>query len=168
KITNINNCHIFTSIMGKKDKEKFSIRVEYNDEFTPLIVVHQIKNKTSQHNKHKKSPISIGWIIVGQPNNFDFDQSEYPIVLKSKKYSVSSKIDKHYKVENLEIHESDNTCILSTCILRAPKPTETTIIINARIIPSSSSSSIFIHDLRNTGDYEADATFMRRLELLVW
>ncbi|CAG8446362.1 10119_t:CDS:2 [Dentiscutata erythropus] len=144
KITNIQDCHIFASIMNKNEGV-YSLRIEYiNDENSPAIVVHNITSKRIQHKY-----LQIGWIIVGQPNNFDFDiaQTEYPIVLKSKKYSVSSKLGKHYKVE---IPKCDNSYIMSTCILEAAsETTKETFVVGAHIIPSSHSACIFIHDLKD-------------------
>ncbi|CAG8486209.1 23671_t:CDS:2 [Cetraspora pellucida] len=143
KITNIQDCHIFASIMNKDDGV-FSLRVEYiNDESSPAIVVHNITNIQNKY------PIRIGWIIVGQPNNFDFHfvHTEYPIVLKSKKCSVSYKAGKHYRIE---IPDFDGSCMLSTCVLETPsKTTQATFVVGSHIIPSSHLACIFVHDLKD-------------------
>ncbi|CAG8582585.1 28622_t:CDS:2, partial [Dentiscutata erythropus] len=161
KITNIKNCHIFASIMNQ-DEGVLSLRVEYiDDENSPAIIVHNITNKSIPHNH----PIKIGWIIVGQPNNFDFDfvQTEYPIVFESKKYSVSSKEGKHYKVE---FPKYDNSYILSTCVLEAAsKTTKETLVVGAHIIPSSHSACIFVHDLK--GELVNDDELLQRLKFSI-
>ncbi|CAG8742630.1 12657_t:CDS:2, partial [Gigaspora rosea] len=159
KITNIQDCHIFATIMNKNEGV-FSLRIEYiNNENSPVIVVHKItKNKLIQY-EHLK----IGWIIVGQPNNFDFDftQTEYPIVLKSKKCSISSKEGKHYKVE---IPKHDDSYILCTCVLEtASKTVKETFVIGSHIISSSNSACIFVHDLK--GNAINDDELLQRLKL---
>ncbi|KAF0553680.1 kinase-like protein [Gigaspora margarita] len=159
KIANIQDCHIFATIMNKNEGV-FSLRVEYiNNENSPVIVVHKItKNKLIQH-EHLK----IGWIIVGLPNNFDFDftQTEYPIVLKSKKCSISSKDGNHYKVE---IPKHDDSYILSACVLETvSKTVKETFVIGSHIISSSNSACIFVHDLK--GKAINDDELLQRLKL---
>ncbi|KAF0553676.1 kinase-like protein [Gigaspora margarita] len=159
KITNIKDCHIFASIMNQEDGV-FSVRVEYIDENIPVIVVHNITYKSIRY----EHPIKIGWIIVGQPNNFDFDftQAKYPIVLKSKKYSVTSKVGKHYKVE-IPKHSS---CILSTCVLETTSiTTKETLVVGAHIIPFSHSACIFVHDLKD--EFVNDDGLLQKLKLFV-
>ncbi|CAG8682015.1 8894_t:CDS:2, partial [Gigaspora rosea] len=161
KITNIKDCHIFTSIMNQEDGI-FSVRVEYiDDENIPVILVHNITYKSIRY----EHPIKIGWIIVGQPNNFDFDfaQTKYPILLKSKKYSVTSKVGKNYKVE---IPKYNNSCILSTCVLETTsKTTKETLVVGAHIIPFSHSACIFVHDLKD--EFVNDDELLQKLKLTI-
>ncbi|CAG8748868.1 483_t:CDS:2, partial [Racocetra persica] len=69
KITNIHDCRIFASIMNKEFRGIFSIRVEYEDEGTPLIIAHHI--------------------TMGYPEAFDFDNTE--MILRSREHTVSEK-----------------------------------------------------------------------------
>ncbi|CAG8684486.1 45244_t:CDS:2 [Gigaspora margarita] len=100
KITKVNNCYIFASIIDKNDRDIFSLRVVYVHEHMPLIVVHL---KKSLHKKHKNSPIKVGWIIVGPPTNFDIDQTKCPVMIKS---------------GEIEFFKS---CTLNTCVLGLPE-----------------------------------------------
>ncbi|CAG8552719.1 25669_t:CDS:2 [Gigaspora rosea] len=94
KIAKISNCYIFASFIDKSDRETFSLRICYKNEHVPLIIVHP---KKPLHKKCKNSPIKVGWIIVGQPINFDFDQTKYPVVLK--------RINNQYKIESSKHEE---------------------------------------------------------------
>ncbi|CAG8777412.1 15514_t:CDS:2, partial [Racocetra fulgida] len=159
KVTNIQDCHIYASIMNKDDGV-FSLRVEYiNDEKSPAIVVHNITNTQNKY------PIRIGWIIVGQPNHFDFDfvHTKYHIVLNSKKYSVSHKVGKHYKIE---IPKFGSSCILSTCALETPSKTpQATFVVGSHIIPSRNLACIFVHDLKDNAIN--DDEILQKLKLTI-
>ncbi|CAG8486167.1 23669_t:CDS:10 [Cetraspora pellucida] len=112
KITKITNCYIFASILDKKDRDIFSLRIGYIDEHTPLFIVHL--KKPSYIKKYKNYPIKYGWIIVGQPTNFDFDRIKYPVVLKSGELPTSN-VDKLCKIEFSKYRE------LNTCALGQPE-----------------------------------------------
>ncbi|CAG8701519.1 10364_t:CDS:2, partial [Cetraspora pellucida] len=111
KITKITNCYIFASILDKKDRDVFSLRIGYIDEHTPLFIIHL---KKPSYKKYKNYPIKYGWIIVGQPTNFDFDRIKYPVVLKSGELPTS-KVDKLCKIEFSKYRE------LNTCALGQPE-----------------------------------------------
>ncbi|RIB28703.1 hypothetical protein C2G38_1397462 [Gigaspora rosea] len=110
KIAKISNCYIFASFIDKSDRETFSLRICYKNEHVPLIIVHP---KKPLHKKCKNSPIKVGWIIVGQPINFDFDQTKYPVVLK--------RINNQYKIESSKHEEVIKSCILNTCVFGRPE-----------------------------------------------
>ncbi|CAG8593487.1 7375_t:CDS:2 [Racocetra fulgida] len=149
KIEDIYKCHIFASIMNENDRTALSLRVEYEDEYTPIIVVHLIQHKDKKNFllRRKKSTFSfrLGWIIVGQPKNFDFDltESPYPVILRS--YELTN-----FKIENDRIripfdqipklHEQKlkETCILSTCVLKIASINENSgqIIIGSHVSTS--------------------------------
>ncbi|RIB28699.1 hypothetical protein C2G38_1397369 [Gigaspora rosea] len=106
KITKVDNCYIFASIIDKNDRDIFSLIVGYVHEHMPLIVVHL---KKPLHKKHKNSPIKVGWIIVGPPINFDIDQTKCPVMIKSGEIESS---------KNRNVIES---CALNTCVLGFPE-----------------------------------------------
>ncbi|CAG8495462.1 4717_t:CDS:2 [Racocetra persica] len=123
-INNIYDCQIFASIMNKghrnilslmnkEHRNIFSLHVEYIDENTPEIFINCIPVKKSQQQK-----ISIGWIIVGYPRNFDFDNTD--VILKSDKYLVSEK-GTHFVAKDLGYEVTG--CILCTCVIEAPEKT---------------------------------------------
>ncbi|CAG8701546.1 6638_t:CDS:2, partial [Racocetra fulgida] len=98
KITNIHDCQIFASIMNKEFRDIFSIRVEYEDKGTPLIIAHHItsiqnmKNRLIKIASKKDLKLKIGWIIVGYPETFDFDNTE--MILRSSEHTVSEEGDR--------------------------------------------------------------------------
>ncbi|CAG8493250.1 6248_t:CDS:2 [Racocetra persica] len=174
KIEDIYKCHIFASIMNEIDRTALSLRVEYEDEYTPIIIVHLIQHKKDRKNfslRRKKSTFSfrLSWIIVGQPKNFDFDftESPYPVILRS--YELSN-----FKIENNRIripfdqipklHEQKlkETCILSTCVLKLPSVNENSrqIIIGSHVSLSIRSVCLF-----DNGEMNLDENILRNLSL---
>ncbi|CAG8582965.1 4060_t:CDS:2 [Racocetra fulgida] len=69
-----------------EDENVFSLRVDYEDRHSPIILVHLIASKKE---KSKKYSTRIGWIVVGYPISFDFDQAEYPVTLKGYSPKIS-------------------------------------------------------------------------------
>ncbi|CAG8688839.1 3415_t:CDS:2, partial [Dentiscutata erythropus] len=165
KVLNIHDCHIFASIMNKQaTDDAFSLRVEYIDN-NPYIVVHLITSQSSQHKKRKIYP-KIGWIIIGQPNYFDFDLAEYPVVLRSGKFPVS-KLNNQYRAE-FEFLKCDNTCLLSTCVFEASKLDEvskTSIVVGTHI-SSNCSACLFVYDLKKNMIVDDDS-LLQRLKLFI-
>ncbi|CAG8450551.1 2091_t:CDS:2 [Scutellospora calospora] len=144
KITNIYNCHIFASFINKKDRDFFSLRIDYMNKNIPLIIVHP---KRPLHKKCKKYPIKIGWVIVGQLNNFDFDQTKYPVVLKkSSEYSIL-KVDKHYKIEFPKCDrylDFLDSCALNTCVFGLLKVNSSELHLT-----SNNLTSFSVYDLKD-------------------
>ncbi|CAG8522007.1 13720_t:CDS:2 [Dentiscutata heterogama] len=160
KVEDIHKCHIFASIMNENAKTALSLRVEYEDEYTPIIVVHLIQHKYKKKLsffRQKKNTFSfkLGWIIVGQPKNFDFDltESSYPVILRS--YTLSNlKMENNRirisfdKIPKLHEQKLKETCILSTCVLKLTSENESSkqIIIGAHVSPSIHSVCLFAYN----------------------
>ncbi|CAG8446335.1 10117_t:CDS:2 [Dentiscutata erythropus] len=152
EITNINNCYIFASIIDKSDRDIFSLRIAYMNEHIPLIIVHR---KNSLHKKYPNSPIKVGWIIVGQPINFDFDQANYPVVLKSGGLPIS-KVDNQYKIEFPKYGDIIESCILNTCMLGLPK------------INSKCSMRLSVYDIKDINQLINDENGSQRTASFCW
>ncbi|RIB26000.1 hypothetical protein C2G38_363074 [Gigaspora rosea] len=145
--------------MNKQLKDIFSIRVEYEDENTPIIIAHRImpiqnfqnniKSIPEKFTKRHKKKLEIGWIIVGYPEDFDFDNTE--VILRSDKYDVSEE-------ENGLVAKSPG--YLCTCVIEAPEtrrsaqtrvvsgdydPYKSMLIIGTHFNKDKGSACIFIH-----------------------
>lgn len=74
-------CQIFASVMNQ-DNRIYSLRVEYLDENTPTFVIHYVgeqKPRSKERYKKEKYKIQVGWIVVGYPEKFVFEQSNCEI-----------------------------------------------------------------------------------------
>src|SRR5437764_8662777 len=81
-ISNIHECQIFPTIIVSENKslDLFSTRIEYLEEKSPAIIVHNIsKNKP----KDQQYELKVGWIVVGYGFksylNIKFDDDRVPI-----------------------------------------------------------------------------------------
>ncbi|CAG8685230.1 26656_t:CDS:2 [Gigaspora margarita] len=149
KIISVDDCQIFASIMNKDTENIFSIHVEYLDKNSPEIVVHSIAK-----NEYQNQSISIGWIIVGYPENFDFDNTE--VILKSDKYSVTENLgcENIFVAKNLGYESEKHSCILGTCVIETPEkaqydPYKSTLIIGSHFDLNKNSACIFIRNNEN-------------------
>ncbi|CAG8504186.1 26961_t:CDS:2 [Dentiscutata erythropus] len=124
KITDIHNCRIFASIRTEdEDGDIFSLRVDYINIHTPQVVVHLITRS-----KNKKHRAKINWIIIGQPNYFDFNQTAS---LRSSEH-FAYKIGKKFKVD---IPKYDATLSSEeSCILYESKDVEDVALSKAKIV----------------------------------
>ncbi|CAG8742094.1 24262_t:CDS:2 [Gigaspora margarita] len=166
KITDIHKCHIFASISKEdEDGDIFSLRLDYINILTPQIVVHLITMF-----KNKKHQAKINWIIVGQPNYFDFNQT---VSLRSSEHLAYKIGNNKLKVDipknNITLSSAES-CILCTCVLEAPKMYETnsynSIVIGTHIVSSSHSACLFAYDLKDESkDVEDD--LLQRLKLFI-
>ncbi|CAG8630218.1 7528_t:CDS:2, partial [Dentiscutata erythropus] len=144
KITNIHNCYIFVSIINEEDKDKdiFSILVDYVNKYAPLIVI-----KKAQSEKYEKNSLKIGWIIVGQPNYFDFDQIEYPIVL--------SKVDDIVEISKSTIFSVESYAP-STCAFSAPETDNSSTIAVDIPLTAKHPFDFFVYDPMNISESTSD------------
>ncbi|CAG8590399.1 2662_t:CDS:2 [Racocetra fulgida] len=137
KLTKINNCYIFASIINKSDRDRFSLQIGYMNEHIPLIIIHL---KKPLHKNHKSSQIRVGWIIVGQPINFDFDQINYPVLLESGDSST-------FKIEFSKDEE------LNTCVLGIPE-------INSKYL-----TDLSVYDIKDINQLVDDKKVLQRTAL---
>ncbi|CAG8740058.1 2951_t:CDS:2, partial [Racocetra fulgida] len=105
--------------------------------------------------KESQQKISIGWIIVGYPRNFDFDNTD--VILKSDKYLVSEN-GTHFVAKDLgyEDKERSTGCILCTCVIEAPEKTESQynpykspLIFGTHFDTNDNSACIFTNEVEN-------------------
>ncbi|CAG8827610.1 20775_t:CDS:2, partial [Gigaspora rosea] len=100
ELTEISNIKILSK--NNEDKKVYALHVNYVAEYTLVIVVHLVqckkrsKNRSIRsRNKSNSNSIKLCWIIVSSPTSFDFDLTEFPIVLKSSNCPIS-KMNKQY------------------------------------------------------------------------
>ncbi|RIB07679.1 hypothetical protein C2G38_2147435 [Gigaspora rosea] len=173
EIPNRHECQIFASIMNKDDENVFSLRVDYEDKYSPVILVHLVASKKE---KSKRYSTQIGWIVVGYPTNFDFDQAEYPITLRGYIPEIS-KLSNRY-IADIPDHNSVphhlKTRMLSTCILEAPSsktsynPHNTTIVIGTHFTSSNHLACLFACNINGNNELVNDQSVMKRLKLFCW
>ncbi|CAG8441891.1 15377_t:CDS:2 [Gigaspora rosea] len=179
KIEDIRDYQIFASIMNNNEEDTFSLYVNYIDEYTPEIVVHLIprmskllisKLKRSKHHKFK-----LSWVVVGQPKDFDFDMADYPVILRSYKYSNFNNINNFIQISfsdipNFikEIRKFHETCILSTCVLESSTennryPLATSIVNGTHISLLNNSACLFTYNFNDNN--HIDQNILRRRSL---
>ncbi|CAG8520069.1 436_t:CDS:10 [Dentiscutata erythropus] len=168
-IPNIFECQIFTSIMNEKDKDIFSSRVDYENEDSPIILIHHIvsNEKRRKQKKSNKYEILISWVVIGYPSNFDFNQIE----IDSGKYDIKINKNNQYIVEvpliNANIPE---TCYLGTCVLESQNDIlydpKSTIAVSVHFSQAKNSACLFIRDLNiKKSNLVTDKNFLIRLKL---
>ncbi|CAG8556534.1 5928_t:CDS:2, partial [Racocetra persica] len=133
-------------LKDQKDRVIFSLRIGYMNEHTPLIIVHL---KKLPYKKYKNHPIKFGWIIVGQPTNFDFNRIKYPVILKNGELPVS-KVDRLYGIEFSKYRE------FNTCVLGLPK-------INSKCLMHLS-----VYDIKDINQLTDDEKVPQRTALFCW
>ncbi|CAG8811098.1 35318_t:CDS:2 [Gigaspora margarita] len=155
KIEDIRGYQIFASIMNNNEEDTFSLHVNYIDEYTPEIIVHLIP--------------------LGQPKDFDFDMADYPVILRSYKYSNFNNMNNSIKISfsdipNFikEIRKFHETCILSTCVLESSTennryPLGTSIVIGTHLSLSNNSACLFTYNF--DGNNHIDQNILRRRSL---
>ncbi|CAG8443096.1 13513_t:CDS:2 [Dentiscutata erythropus] len=182
KIEDIRECQIFASIMNNNEEDTFSLRVNYIDEYTPEIVVHLIpresKNRLiSKFRKSKYHRFKLSWVVVGQPKDFDFDMADYPIILRSYKYSNFNKEDDFIKISfsdipkfREEIQKFHETCILSTCVLESSTgnnnyPFEASIVIGTHLSLLNYSACLYTYNLSDNNHIDENILQRRSLHI---
>ncbi|CAG8540151.1 14514_t:CDS:2, partial [Acaulospora colombiana] len=121
---NINQYKIYTSIMNKKEKDIFSLRVHYYDEYSPVIFIHRIdcsgkSNEKSSEIVMQEFNIQIGWIIFGYPEELNFGQIQNHMTFSSWNLNRDRSKEYFYRPPELPREPSHGSCILSTCISKS-------------------------------------------------
>ncbi|CAG8726989.1 13180_t:CDS:2, partial [Racocetra fulgida] len=138
-------CQIFASIINQ-DNRVYSLRVEYLDENTPVFVIHYIGGRT---NSRKKNPykIEIGWIIIGYPENFIFEQrnNEMEVIINEKYCEEMVKVE-------IENNHSYSCCKLGISVIESPEISSNYNVYKSKIVtgahfPPENMACLFIHNL---------------------
>ncbi|CAG8582527.1 28619_t:CDS:2 [Dentiscutata erythropus] len=136
----------------KDDRDNFSLRIDYVNVHMPLIIVHL---KKSLRKKHKNNPVKVGWIIVGQPINFDFDQTNYPVLLRSGELPIF-KINNQYKIEFSKNRDIIESCTLNSCVLGLPE-------VNTKCLMNLS-----VYDINDINQLMNDENVSQKTALFCW
>ncbi|CAG8800406.1 7197_t:CDS:2, partial [Gigaspora rosea] len=143
------------------------------DESNPVVAIHHIKVKKKpiceKKLSYKKKPrfkecrIQLGWIVVGYPESFDFDQTHNQFVIQSGKYPVSISNDKY--IVKLPYTTNDEY-ILGTCVLEPSLShfDTTTLVIGVHLEASRNSACLFVYD---GNEPRADKELLQSLKLFV-
>ncbi|CAG8605624.1 23877_t:CDS:2 [Cetraspora pellucida] len=123
-------CQIFASIINQ-DNRVYSLRIEYLDKNTPTFVIHYIGGRKNSRKKHQ-CEIQVGWIIIGYPEKFIFEQrnNEMEVIINEKK--CDDKEMEKIETENNHSYRctitpsSNSCCKLGISVIESPE-----IIIDA-------------------------------------
>ncbi|CAG8438718.1 10784_t:CDS:2 [Acaulospora morrowiae] len=191
---NINQYKIYISIMSKEE-DIFSSRVHYDEENSPVILIHRINysrndKKSSQKiqkPEKKRFNIQIGWIIVGYPEKFEFENINKNITFKSYDFFKSPNYQHLYNIEPFFCTQDfQRTCALATCVSKSPKinseditsspntqvttctssyiSSENTVITGLHFSINGNSACLFAYDIEN-GKRCEDSDFINSLNL---
>ncbi|KAF0468082.1 hsp70 family protein [Gigaspora margarita] len=110
-ITNIEDCHIFTTILkDNKDRHIFSSYITYDYYDKPIIIIKRAPSKKKP--RKKVTNIQIGWMVIGYPTDtFDFKLSNQFII-----ESQEQKLNDQFIVPNIS-YQSNSKYVLTTCVL---------------------------------------------------
>ncbi|CAG8474692.1 3975_t:CDS:2 [Cetraspora pellucida] len=92
---NLKNCQIFATIISKT-KGTFSPRVMYTSDQSAKLLIHRFRK--SRKNKAYTYSLTIGWIIVGIPSNFNSLEEEFEI--KFNEFIPSDKLQESLRICN--------------------------------------------------------------------
>ncbi|CAG8554346.1 24113_t:CDS:2 [Gigaspora margarita] len=189
EIKNISKCIILASIVSENENV-FSLHVDHmnNDQDRPVIVIHHIQEndpiltKLTRLMLNKEIiKIKLCWVIIGSPTSFNFI-TQYPLALKSKKYTVEShKTDKCGKFGTCVLEPTDTSNIIqgstnNTNTGDSTNPTHHKILYNPNesayaignyFSSYQESAYLFIYDIRNR-EKVTDESVLRRLALYNW
>ncbi|CAG8787697.1 36187_t:CDS:10, partial [Gigaspora margarita] len=140
------DCQIFTSLISQNDKYVFSTHIEYDEEYNPVVAIHNIKVQ--------KKP------IFGYPENFNFDQTQ-SIVMQSRKYPVTFSNNEY--IVQLPC-TTKYECIFGTCVLEPSSSHFDTFVIGVHLEASRNSACLFVYDGNKP---RADKELLQSLKLFV-
>ncbi|CAG8486031.1 665_t:CDS:2 [Cetraspora pellucida] len=157
-------CQIFASIINQ-DNRVYSLRVEYLDKNTPAFVIHYIGGRKNSKKK-QQCEIQVGWIIIGYPEKFIFEQrnNEMEVIINEKKCD-DEEMEK-MEIENnhsyrCTINPSSNSCCkLGISVIESPEVSTNYSVYNSKIVTGAHFSPenmacLFIQNLdknHNIGD----------------
>ncbi|KAF0530831.1 hsp70 family protein [Gigaspora margarita] len=182
-VVDASSCHIFVSIENQNVKKVFSLHVDYVDEHTPEVVVSRIGRKKNIISRAiqgikgiKNYSFKLNWIIVGQPKDFDFDMTDYPVILRSYNYNGFEMRNNFIqipvnKIQNFDIQKLRETCILSTCVLETSSLSKdlydrdkTSIIFGTHYSRSNQAACLFAYNFNDKKNF-IDEEILRKLKL---
>ncbi|CAG8536134.1 11508_t:CDS:2 [Dentiscutata erythropus] len=113
---------VFAMIMSKsKQDDVFGMRIVYENNKKPVILLHRIGTKTKFKSRRKQYSLEIGWVVIGYPNKFDFGKYKIERSLVSEKVDIDLQGNNNvYDYRRSTIvtaqHFHDKTSGLSSCI----------------------------------------------------
>ncbi|CAG8552404.1 12988_t:CDS:2, partial [Cetraspora pellucida] len=147
---------IFAMIMSKsKQDDVFGMRIVYENDKKPVILLHRIGNKTKPKLRRKDYSLNIGWVVIGYSNKFDFGKYKIDRSLVSEKVSIDLKGSSIKTVIIPHSYQNDSCSLLGICTLRLGNDVNTydyrrSTIVTAQHFHDKSnglSSCVFAHDL---------------------
>ncbi|KAF0559887.1 hsp70 family protein [Gigaspora margarita] len=154
----LKECQIFASVMNATNKNKskvFSTRIIlYTSNNSASVVLHRIhkrskKSKGFKKNNDKVFSLQIGWVIIGIPSDFKYEDCNFRII-DSKEYAP-------HNDHQINIYDQfqKNYSILVACTQQAPKqstihPTDSMLVTDVHfscLNDSQLKACFFIYDL---------------------
>ncbi|CAG8595723.1 11007_t:CDS:1 [Racocetra fulgida] len=144
----LKECQIFASVMNKEKMENvFSTRIiVYTSNNSASVVLHWI-NKSSMWHRTKFFNLQIGWVVVGQPRDFKFNEN--CDIIDSGKYALTN--------NQISIYDQfKDHSILVACTQQLPQqidfhPKNSTLVTGVHfscLNDSQLSACFFIYDLK--------------------
>ncbi|CAG8727014.1 43919_t:CDS:2 [Gigaspora margarita] len=146
---------IFAMIMSKsKQDDVFGMRIVYENNKKPVILLHRIGAKTKFKSRRKEYSLEIGWIVIGYPNNFDFGKYRIERNLVSEKMDIDLQGSSIKSVSIPHSYQKNSCSLLGICTLRLSNNNvydyrRSTIVTAQHFHDKTNglSSCIFAHDL---------------------
>ncbi|CAG8582963.1 4645_t:CDS:2, partial [Dentiscutata heterogama] len=113
---------VFAMIMSKsKQDDVFGMRIVYENNKKPVILLHRIGTKTKFKSRRKQYSLEIGWVVIGYPSKFDFGKYRIERSLVSEKVDIDLQGNNNvYDYRRSTIvtaqHFHDKTSGLGSCI----------------------------------------------------
>ncbi|CAG8494662.1 1648_t:CDS:2 [Acaulospora morrowiae] len=173
-VDDIEECKIFASLTCRSKNEIFSMRLHYESEKEPTIIIHKIDDNSKHSSKVKWYKIRIDWMVDGYPTVFDFGHQK---IL--------------FEINNLEISDPENPCLrkkshmqelsedcilgtISSNTLPTPNkssitgdnynnPYKTTIVTGIHFSLNEHFAYVFAYDLEKKNKFE-DKNFIKSLK----
>ena len=156
-IPDIDKCQIFSTVMkegGDKNKNLFSkdegnlfsTRIEYLQEKSPVIVIHQI----NEANYHKKCDLKICYVIIGHSFNFSkYDKYDFDVRFSGGKAPIKEVGEKFIAEIQKSCKESG---LIGTCMIKSYKdlnydPAKSKVITSLHFHEKDGKACIHAYDL---------------------
>ncbi|KAF0489035.1 hypothetical protein F8M41_022131 [Gigaspora margarita] len=146
---------IFAMIMSKsKQDDVFGMRIVYENNKKPVILLHRIGTKTKFKSRRKEYSLEIGWVVIGYPNNFDFGKYRIERNLVCEKMDIDLQGSSIKSVPIPHSYQKNSSSLLGICTLRLSNNNvydyrRSTIVTAQHFHDKTNglSSCIFAHDL---------------------
>ncbi|CAG8600690.1 1387_t:CDS:2, partial [Cetraspora pellucida] len=155
---NLKECQIFASVMNKKKMEEvFSTRIiVYTSNNSASVVLHWI-HKRSKKQKARVFNLQIGWIIVGQPVDFRYENCNFCIINRIEECAPNG----DHQISICDKFQRNHS-ILVSCTQQAPQqsiihPEKSTLVTGvhfACLNGSQLNACFFMYDLETETLYK--------------